>query len=253
MLDIYDVKADVSNVQTVNEIMNKVITDLSLKAVMPTEDVIYYYCDVPEDGGVSSFCILDNGHITMHTFPFFSACYVDIMFDSFDCDKAKSLFSQSLKTDNINSWYFDRDSEKCNAGYDDTNSFGPHALVKANCKQNLTMGNIYGILETLPEKIGMHPITRPFVVTNRISNYDVISGVIIIAESHISFHYNVNSGDVYFDIYSCKFCNPEDLYSSVSEIFGTDFSYQLISRGMRHKKALKKGFSLTNNGWRENI
>ncbi len=253
MLDIYGVKSDTTDANKINEAVNEIITELSLKAVMPTVNIPYYYCEPKEDGGVSSFCLLDNGHITLHTFPFYGNCYIDIMFEDIVKDKVKPLISKLFKPEKIDMWLFDRDNEKCSADYDSENGFGPHLLVCATPEKEYRMIDIYDALQTLPESIGMHAITRPTVVTNRAHNYSTISGIIIIAESHISFHRNINTGKIYFDIYSCKFFDPEILFSAVKKLFGENCSCQLISRGKKQDNVIRTGYSLSDNGWRNNI
>ncbi len=63
------------------------------------------------------------------------------------------------------------------------------------------------ILDTLPQKIGMHPISDPVVVEVGEKNKKDpggISGFIMIAESHISFHTFPNRGFVTIDVYTCN-------------------------------------------------
>ena len=236
----------------INAYINRIITELNVKAVMPIINLPYYCGVVPADGGVTSFCLLDNGHFTLHSFPFYGACYIDMMFSNIDGEKAKAAVNDIFAPEKTDMWLFDRDCEKCNADYSPKTDFGPHVLVKAAAEKDYPMGDIYTILESLPEKLGMHAITRPTVVTNRIKDYTVISGIIIIAESHISFHYDLSNKTVYFDMYSCKFCDEAALKGAVDEIF-TSYDYQLISRGKKLSSAIKPVFTLSENKWRDNI
>lgn len=63
------------------------------------------------------------------------------------------------------------------------------------------------ILDTLPLKMGMHPINEPVVVAvgekNR-KDPGGLSGFVMIAESHISFHTFPNRGFVTIDVYTCQ-------------------------------------------------
>lgn len=253
MLDLYGVRADTTDLECVNEMMNRFINELSLKAVMPVSNVPYYYCSPQEDGGISSFCLLDNGHITLHTFPFYGTCYIDVMFADIDREKVEPFVRRVFDPKRIDLWCFDRDSEKCSANYTPENGFGPHVLVTAASEKTFGVGDVYELLESLPEQIGMHPITRPTVLTNRMRNYNVVSGIVLIAESHIAFHQDVQTKKVYLDIYSCKFCEPERLYEAVEKLLGKDFRYQLISRGEKQERIVLTGYSRSDNGWRNNI
>lgn len=253
MIDMYGVTVDTFDAVAVNEIINNIIIEFKLKAVMPAINLPYYYCKPAEDGGVTSFCLLDTGHITLHTFPFYGACFLDIMFEDFDVDKVKPLFDATFKPESMTVFCFDRDNEKCPTDYDSENRFGPHVLVNAKSLVKLRMSDIYTVLETVPDKIDMHAVMRPVVVTNKKYDFNVISGIVIIAESHISFHYNIETDDIYFDIYSCKFCDPDRLKAVVTDMFGNDCKYQLISRGEKLTNIIQKGYSLSDNGWRNNI
>lgn len=64
----------------------------------------------------------------------------------------------------------------------------------------------FRLLSELPDKIGMHKITQPYVF-----RYDApipeeqgITGVTIIAESHISLHTYPQKRFVFVDLFSCK-------------------------------------------------
>jgi S-adenosylmethionine decarboxylase len=63
------------------------------------------------------------------------------------------------------------------------------------------------ILDTLPAKMGMHPLNEPVVVEvgekNR-KDPGGLSGFVMIAESHISFHTFPKRGFVTIDVYTCQ-------------------------------------------------
>lgn len=68
----------------------------------------------------------------------------------------------------------------------------------------------YTVLDTLPEKLEMHKLIPPYMIPAG-SNLDTggkdpggITGMVIIAESHISIHTFAKRGFISIDVYSCK-------------------------------------------------
>lgn len=63
------------------------------------------------------------------------------------------------------------------------------------------------LLETIPATMGMHAISTPVVVEvgpkNR-KDPGGLSGFVLIAESHVSFHTFPNRGFVTIDVYTCQ-------------------------------------------------
>ncbi len=99
--------------------------------------------------------------------------------------------------------------------------------------------HIKKLLERLPEKLGMHKITEPLVVEVGPQNKKDpggISGFVMIAESHISFHTFPLRGFVSADIYTCQ--NELDI-DVISAEFKGAFKLQSIDkhyvqRGLRY-------------------
>ena len=92
-------------------------------------------------------------------------------------------------------------------------------------------------LDKCPDKIGMTKVTQPMV-------YEVgskVIGMIIIAESHISFHGDLNSGNISIDIFSCLFFSFKVAKNAVNEYFPCSWvRSNFIERGM--------DFNRTNGG-----
>jgi S-adenosylmethionine decarboxylase len=95
-------------------------------------------------------------------------------------------------------------------------TLGMHLMLDAYgaSKKDLDdMKRIYKFLYRLPEMIGMHRLTSPMVVNadESASGRDPggISGVVLIAESHISIHTFAKRGFFTFDMYSCSNFNQE--------------------------------------------
>lgn len=79
----------------------------------------------------------------------------------------------------------------------------------------------FKLLNTLPEKIGMTKITQPYVFrySGPIPEDDGITGVTIIAESHISLHTYPRKGYVFVDLFSCKPFDVEEAKDCIVQFF----------------------------------
>lgn len=89
--------------------------------------------------------------------------------------------------------------------------FGPHLtldLYGCNKKLLSNLDFVTKILEELPDLIGMHKISEPFVLNydGNSNSFDKggISAFIIIAESHISIHTFPEQEFASVDVFSCK-------------------------------------------------
>lgn len=52
------------------------------------------------------------------------------------------------------------------------------------------MEECFDFLDEFVYQINMDPITRPYVIKDKVENSNFLSGIIIIAQSHISIHYD---------------------------------------------------------------
>jgi S-adenosylmethionine decarboxylase len=88
--------------------------------------------------------------------------------------------------------------------------FGLHLMLDMYDCDPTTLNDtklVYTILDELPEKIGMHKLTRPYVVFsegNDKKDPGGWSGFVIIQESHIALHTFIKRRFVTIDVYSCK-------------------------------------------------
>lgn len=87
--------------------------------------------------------------------------------------------------------------------------FGPHLML--DCKGcNLDrIGDvtyIFDVLNRLPEMIGMTKITQPYVFPYEglVPEDKGVTGVVIIAESHLTLHSFTEKDYFFFDLFSCK-------------------------------------------------
>ena len=124
--------------------------------------------------------------------------------------------------------------------------FGPHLIMEASgCNyEKLTDINLLtNLLNKLPEKMGMTKIMDPHVFEYKGEVVDDwgLSGIVIIAESHLAFHTFPDKGFVTVDIFSCK---EFDVATAVKEIVDTyepeTWDEQLIMRGREFPKSLTK-------------
>lgn len=121
-------------------------------------------------------------------------------------------------------------------------SFGVHFMVDAyNApKDRLQDKNILtNMLSEVPKKMGMYTISEPLVVEvgeNNKKDPGGVSGFVMIAESHISFHTFPARGFVTIDVYTCQEeIDTEKLTELFQEAFQfTDAETHYITRGTRY-------------------
>jgi S-adenosylmethionine decarboxylase len=90
-----------------------------------------------------------------------------------------------------------------------TRGYGPHLMLDLNdCNPEILndLEACFQLLNELPEKIGMTKITQPYVFRYNapVPEDEGITGVTIIAESHISIHTYPRKCFVFVDLFSCK-------------------------------------------------
>lgn len=259
MMDAYDVfEEQNNNIMAVYELLNTVAFNLNLEPIMPPFLVPYYYCEDAEDGGVSAFILCRGGHVTIHTFPYRSCYFVDILSDNFFTQRqAETEFLHQLHAKKTQCDLIDRraiyDSayqEQIDANID----FGPHYMIEVK-NVSMTMESIYTWLDTVAPKINMLPITRPYVLTDKIENPDFISGILVVAQSHIAVHYNIKEKIALIDIFSCAFLEDEAIRNILRTTFGENVKWKLFSRGSKHDYQYKRKETRIGvcKSWRDNL
>jgi S-adenosylmethionine decarboxylase len=92
---------------------------------------------------------------------------------------------------------------------------------------------IYQLLDSYPAKIGMTKIQGPIVfryVTCKLEDWG-ISGLVFIAESHISLHTFVERHYMNIDVFSCRDFDAEQVIQDfVGQFHLTRFTSRLINR-----------------------
>src|SRR6056297_2584951 len=91
-----------------------------------------------------------------------------------------------------------------------TTNFGVHYMLDGYDADVTLLNDKEGLLKMLnnvPEEMGMHKISEPIVIEagpNNRKDPGGLSGFVMIAESHISFHTFPNRGFVTIDVYTCQ-------------------------------------------------
>ena len=258
MLDAYgSIEEHANNLMAVYELLNRTAIELNLNPVMPPSLVPYYYCEDAEDVGVSAFLLCSGGHITIHTFPYRSCYFVDIISNEFfSASTAEDVIRKQLYAEQITSKLVDRrtiytsQTNDVNANRD----FGPHYMIEVN-NFDMSIEWIYSWLDNIAEKINMLPITRPYVIYDKKQNPSFISGILIVAQSHIAVHYDIKTRQALIDIFSCSFLDDAVIQDLLKSYFGDKFSCKLFSRGSKHNDKYKRKHAriATHKNWRDNI
>jgi len=125
--------------------------------------------------------------------------------------------------------------------------YGPHlTLDMYGCEKDKlqSVNFIYEFLDGLPSKIGMRKILPPYVF-----KYDGgekpedwgISGIVLIAESHIAIHTYPEKNYASFDIFSCKDFDIYETAKMVIKIFGAkSYEKNYTQRGKHFPKQLDR-------------
>ena len=115
--------------------------------------------------------------------------------------------------------------------------FGKHVLLDLNECNDTALNSIdicFEFLNTLPDQISMTKITQPYVFPyeGKVPDDKGITGMVIIAESHISIHTFPIKNYCFIDIFSCRAFNYELAIDLCIDTFGSkDPKFQVIDRG----------------------
>lgn len=123
-----------------------------------------------------------------------------------------------------------------------TEQFGIHVMVDGYGASPALLADrayLLALLYELPKELGMHRICEPEVVEVGPMNpkdSGGISGFVMIAESHISFHTFPKRGFVTMDLYTCQAqMNGQILAAKLKKAFGlTDADVFIQPRGTRY-------------------
>ncbi|MBQ7906723.1 MAG: S-adenosylmethionine decarboxylase [Clostridia bacterium] len=240
LVDSYGCSTErLDNLKDVYEVINSVINVMQVDAIMPPQLIPYYYCEKPEDVGISAFVLLKGGHFTIHTFPQYGCYFADLLYDGYaDAQLLETLLKREYPCGSFFLKRIDRDEfDGSDMGMYQSADFGPHYMIKAKLNKTPTIDDYMTTLDNLPYEVGMHPITRPCVLRDNIKNPTYLSGIAVIAESHIAMHYNYKTGEVLMDVFSCKTVDEDKYAEAIAGMFDS-FSDVLILRGRQNEQRM---------------
>lgn len=109
-----------------------------------------------------------------------------------------------------------------------TNSgFGPHLMMDCrgvSFEKCSDLQYVWEFLNTLPDKVGMTKIMQPYVFpySGLVPEDEGITGVVVIAESHITFHSFIRKDYFFFDLFSCKDFDVDRVAAEVIRAFDVE-------------------------------
>lgn len=123
-----------------------------------------------------------------------------------------------------------------------TMQFGVHYMLDgydADPELLADKQKLQNILDTVPEDMKMYAISTPLIVEvgpNNQKDPGGLSGFVMIAESHISFHTFPNRKFVTIDVYTCQNdLDTDKLTSLFIDAFGIkDYDVNVVKRGVRY-------------------
>jgi len=111
---------------------------------------------------------------------------------------------------------------------------GSHLTVDVfDCKADLNSKILVNyFLNELPDLIGMKKISKPLVFDYKAGSESGITGVVVIAESHIAIHTYPNKNYFCADIFSCKEFDYKKAINYMKEKFqAKKIKHKLLKRG----------------------
>lgn len=135
----------------------------------------------------------------------------------------------------------------------DEQGFGPHLMMDCqgvNLKKCSDLRYIWNFLDELPDQIGMTKITQPYVFpySGLIPEDEGITGVVIIAESHLTFHSFTQKDYFFFDLFSCKPFDVDCVAQAVIERFDVKHpQIHRVDRGLEFPRTPYPDITTRNN------
>jgi S-adenosylmethionine decarboxylase len=106
-----------------------------------------------------------------------------------------------------------------------------------NVERMQDMNFVFDLLDRYPAKIGMNKIAPPYVFRySGVKPEDWgITGIVLIAESHISIHTFPDQEYMCVDIFSCKEFDAQRALDEISEWFGLrEVKSYVLERGLEY-------------------
>ena len=123
-------------------------------------------------------------------------------------------------------------------GMQETLAFGPHLTVDLEMVPFEIQSDMllhYNFLYRLPELIGMTRIELPrvFPYSGMVPEDRGITGICVIAESHLSAHSFECKGWTFVDVFSCKFFKTDICLEFILDTFKPGkYAHRVVQRGI---------------------
>lgn len=254
-------RSRLDDILLVHELLEEIPETLELEPVMPPFVLPYYNGVIPEDCGISAFIFLAGGHFSIHTFSFREAFFVDLVTPKpLNASLLENRIKSAFPAEIVNTDCTGRGNRQTafkNITIDPALDFGPHVMFDFEQYTGpVTMDDLFTLFDTIPYKIGMTPIMRPYAVKGVYHGEEITSILTMIAESHISLHYFPKQARAYFDIFSCRFFDYNDVAGKLKQEFKGRISNEVyISRGSKYQNLRSTSEMLTTKSktWLEHI
>lgn len=131
--------------------------------------------------------------------------------------------------------------------------FGPHLILEAyGCPKDAlgSLTRVSEVLDAYPEKLDMTKIMPPYVFkyTGTVPDDWGVSGVVLIAESHISIHTFPDKGFVTLDIFSCRDFDVDAAVDYFCREFKPEnYDKELIMRGREFPRSKARAACIVEN------
>lgn len=233
-------RSRLDSLELVHEVLQEICEELGIRPAMPPFLLPYYDGVLPQDCGISSFLFLAGGHATLHTFSFREAFFFDLAYpQAFDTALLTRLLTTAFPCQLTQHGMSGRGREAGPARPPSVEwDFGPHLLVDVEEYAGpCTLDSLFTLFDELPATIGMTPIMRPYVARSQTADGQaVLSAMTMIAESHISLHVFPDRKTAFFDLFSCRFFEPEPVLARILRALpGRVVQHALRGRGERYR------------------
>ena len=257
MLDGFEgFRSRFDDIRLMHEVLQEVPAKLGAEAIMPPFVLPYYDGVDPEDVGLSGMVLLRGGHCTIHTFSYAECYFADLLAPHLDkVEEFKRLMAQALPCGSVDASSVHRDLEKRTLMAAHPNDdFGPHyTLNLKGFKGPRTLDEVFEILDTLPSAVGMTPIMRPMVLRDTMDGgSQVLSGMTMIAESHMALHVFPERAEAYFDLFSCRFFDPNVVTALIRELLPADHSSEHLAvrgRSFERRRTERRAERMAHRRW----
>ncbi len=247
MLDGFEgFRSRFDDIRLMHEILQEVPEKLGAEPIMPPFVLPYYDGVDPEDVGLSGMVLLRGGHCTIHTFSYAECYFADIVSPtSSSLEEFKKLMGQALPCASVDLEFVERAQElRTTKPAHPNDDFGPHyTLNLQGYKGPRSLDGVFDLLDSLPAMVSMTPIMRPIVLRDRMADgSEVLSGMTMIAESHMALHVFPERALAYFDLFSCRFFDSEEVGRQIRALLPADQICEHLSvRGRSFERRRTEG------------